>query len=187
MQSEQIPEPWASFLSQVDRRLNEDVELHCFGGFVITMLYGLARSTVDVDVLPAIKRSAWRDLANFAGKGSELHQSYGSYLDFVTVATVPEDYDRRLTEMFPGAFRHLRLLALDPYDLALAKLERNIQRDRDDVKYLARIIPFDLDTLKDRYLKELRPLLGNPDREDLTLRLWVEAIEEDRGRTDAGV
>jgi hypothetical protein len=187
MQSEQIPEPWASFLSQVDRRLNEDVELHCFGGFVITMLYGLARTTVDVDVLPAIKRSAWRRLADLAGKGSELHRKYGAYLDFVTVATVPEDYDQRLTEMFPGAFRRMRLLAFDPYDLALAKLERNIQRDRDDVKHLARIIPFDLEIFKDRYLKELRPLLGNPDREDLTLRLWVEAIEEDRGRSDAGV
>jgi hypothetical protein len=186
MPSEQIPEPWASFLSQVDDRLNDDVELHCFGGFVITTLYGLARSTVDVDVLPAIRRSEWRRLANLAGKGSELHRKYGAYLDFVTVATVPEDYDQRLTEMFPGVFSRLRLLAFDPYDLALAKLERNIQRDRDDVKHLARTIPFDLDALKDRYLKELRPLLGNPEREDLTLRLWVEAIEEDRHRSEAG-
>jgi hypothetical protein len=93
MPSEQIPEPWASFLSQVDDHLSEDVELHCFGGFVIMMLYGLARSTVDVDALPAVKRSAWRRLANLAGKGSELHRRYGPYLDFVTIATVPEDYD----------------------------------------------------------------------------------------------
>src|SRR5262249_20706532 len=143
-------------------------------------------STADVDALPVTKRSAWRFLINLAGKGSELHRKYGIYLDFVTIATVPEDYDQRLTEMFPGALRHLRLLAFDPYDLALAKLERNIQRDRDDVKHLARTIPFDLDALQDRYRKELRPLLGNPDREDLTLRLWVEAIEEDRGRPDAG-
>lgn len=185
MPSEQIPEPWASFLSQIDGRLRENVELHCFGGFVIAMLYGLMRSTVDVDALPAAGRGAWRYLASMAGKGSELHQKYGVYLDFVTIATIPEDYDQRLTEMFPGAFRRLRLLALDPYDLALAKLERNIQRDRDDVKHLARTIPFDLETLKDRYLKELRPLLGNPSREDLTLRLWVEAIEEDRRRSDS--
>src|SRR5262249_6015902 len=82
--------------------------------------------------------------------------------------------------MFPGAFQHLRLFACDPYDLALAKLERNIQRDRDDVRYLARTIPFDLQTLKERYERELRPILGNPDREDLTLRLWLEAIEAER-------
>ena len=67
----------------------------------------------------------------------------------------PDGYDERLTEMFPGRFKHLRLLAFDPCDLALAKLERNIQRDRDDVKYLARSIPFDLEVLKDRYRTEL--------------------------------
>jgi hypothetical protein len=186
MPLEQIPEPWASFLSQVDDYLDEAVELHCFGGFVVTTLYGLARSTADVDVLPAINRSAAHRLITMAGKESELHQKSGIYLDVVTIAQVPEDYDQRLTEMFPGAFKHLRLLAFDPYDLALAKLERNVQRDRDDVKYLARIIPFDLDVLKDRYRTELRPLLGNPEREDLTLRLWVEAIEEERSQPDGG-
>lgn len=50
---------------------------------------------------------------------------------------MPEDYEERLTEMFPQAFRHLRLFALDPYDLTLSKLERNIQRDRADVRYLS--------------------------------------------------
>ena len=166
----------------MDSRLDEEVELHCFGGFVVTMLYGLARSTADVDVLPAANRSAVQHLITTAGKGSELHRKLGVYLDLVTIASVPDGYDERLTEMFPGRFKHLRLLALDPYDLALVKLERNIQRDRDDVKYLARSIPFDLELLKDRYRTELRPLLGNPEREDLTLRLWVEAIEEDIGR-----
>lgn len=184
MPIEQIPEPWRSLLSDVDQNLTEAVELHCFGGFVVTMLYGLARTTADVDVLTVIPKSAGQHLLDLAGKGSEYHRKYGIYLDFVTIAPVPEDYDRRLTEMYPGAFKYLRLLAFDPYDIALAKLERNIQRDRDDVKHLARTIPFDLEILRDRYQKELRPLLGNPEREDLTLQLWLEAIEEDRTRSD---
>jgi hypothetical protein len=82
--------------------------------------------------------------------------------------------------MFPGTFRHLLLMALDPYDLALTKLERNIERDRNDVRYLARTVPFDLDLFRERYQSELRPYLGNPKREDLTLKLWIEAISEDR-------
>ena len=41
-------------------------------------------------------------------------------------------------------------------------------------------MPFDLNVLKIRYEKELRPNLGNPKREDLTLQLWIEAIEEER-------
>lgn len=48
------------------------------------------------------------------------------------------------------------------------------------MKHLAASVPFDLETLKERYTKELRWQLGNPDREDLTLRLWIEAIEEQR-------
>ena len=98
------------------------------------------------------------------------------------MAHVPENYKDRLTEIFPKVFKHLRLLALDPYDLALSKLERNIQRDRDDVKHLAKTVPFDLEILEERYQTELRWQLGNPEREDLTLRLWIEAIEEERLR-----
>jgi len=68
--------------------------------------------------------------------------------------------------MFPRTFKHLRLLPLDPYDLALSKLERNIQRDRDDVRYLAKVVPLNLAVLKERYQKELRWQPGNPERED---------------------
>jgi hypothetical protein len=98
----------------------------------------------------------------------------------VTVTQPPYEYESRLQEMFPGTFQHLRLMALDPYDLALTKLERNIERDRNDVRYLAKTIPFDLKLLRGRYTTELRPYLGNPQREDLTLQLWIDAIEEDR-------
>ncbi len=103
-------------------------------------------------------------------------------LDLVGIAQLPENYEARLQEIFSDTLKHLRLFALDPYDIALAKIERNIQRDRDDVKFLAKTVPFDLEILSDRYFKELRIYLGNPKREDLTLQLWIEMIEEDRNR-----
>ncbi len=180
MLPEPFPEPWRSFLKQIDESLSEAVELHCFGGFVVTMLYGLARATADLDVMLIAPGGAGQALLSLAGKGSDLHCTFGVYVDFVTIAVIPEDYDQRLTEMFPGVFQRLRLYAFDPYDVALAKLERNIQRDRDDVKHLARTVPFEVELLQERYEKELRPYLGNPEREDLTLRLWLEAIEEER-------
>ena len=40
------------------------------------------------------------------------------------MATYPDSYEDRLTEMYPSAFRHIHLLALDPYDLALTKLAK---------------------------------------------------------------
>ena len=180
MPSKSIHEPWRSFLSDIDASLQEDVELHCLGGFVVTVLYDLARPTADVDVIAITPRSEIESLMSLAGQGSDLHRKHKVYLQLVGVATVPESYEERLTEIFPGGFKHLRLLALDPYDLALSKLERNTQRDRDDVKHLARTVPFDLDKLQKRYQQELRPDLGNPEREDLTLKLWIEIIEEER-------
>jgi hypothetical protein len=160
--------------------MHEEVRLDCMGGFVVTMVYGFSRPTADLDVLEIAPTAAGRTLLELGMQGSSLHKKYKIYLDRVGVAKVPENCEDRLTEIFPGVFKHLRLLALNPYDLALSKLERNIQRDRDDVKHLAKIVPFDLEVLKERYQNELRWQLGNPEREDLTLRLWIETIEEER-------
>jgi hypothetical protein len=46
-----LAEPWRGFLTDLDRLVGHDVRLHCCGGFVVTMLYGLARTTADLDVL----------------------------------------------------------------------------------------------------------------------------------------
>ena len=78
--------------------------------------------------------------------------------------------------MFPNAFRRLRLLGLEPHDLALSKLERNSARDREDVRYLARSAPLDLTVLEHRYRSELRPYLAKAERHDLTMRLWLEML-----------
>ena len=157
-----IPEPWLSFLNELDRIATSTVRLDCIGGFVVTMLYGLNRPTADVDVLEIAPLSAANAFAQVAMLGGPLYKKYGIYLDRVTVAQPPYEYETRLQEMFPRTFRHLHLMALDPYDLALTKLERNIERDRNDVRYLARTVPFDLELLRERYRIEQRPYLGTP-------------------------
>lgn len=177
---EQPPEPWLSFLRELDSSVHEQVRLDCMGGFVVTMVYGFSRATGDLDVLEVAPTGAGQTMLALGARGGPLHKKYKIYLDHVGVAKVPENYEDRVTEIFPKVFKHLRLLALDPYDLALSKLERNLQRDRDDIKYLAKTVPLDLETLKERYQSELRWQLGNPEREDLTLRLWIEAIAEER-------
>lgn len=114
------------------------------------MLYGLSRTTGGLDVLEITPKCAAYAFAEVATEGGKLHQKYKVCLDQVGVAQPPYEYQSRLREMFPGVFRHLRLMALDPYDLALTKLDRNIERDRSDVRYLARTIPFDLNLLQAR-------------------------------------
>lgn len=177
-----IPEPWKSFFAAIDNTLKTETHLEILGGFIITVFYDAPRTTADVDVISVIPNDRIRELIELAGEGSTLHRKHRVYLDRVGIATLPENYEDRLTEIFAREFRFLKLLALDPYDIALAKIERNIDRDREDVKFLAEAVPFDLEVLRERYFKELRPTLGIPEREDLTLKLWIEMIQEERER-----
>jgi len=170
-----LPSPWKQFLTELDAQLTEAVELHCIGGFVVCFFYGLPRVTGDIDYYTAIPANV--DLQTIAGEGSPLAQKYKIWLHRVAVNTMPEDYDTRLTEMFPGQFKNLRLLAPDPYDYILSKLERNGGKDRDDADYLFKTQHLDSRALRDRYEKELRPNLANENRHDLTLKLWIEIFE----------
>ena len=123
------------------------------------MCYTLARPTADLDVFEVAPSTALEPLVRAAGKGTALAQKHGVYVDAGSrVATLPENYADRLTEIFEGAFVNLRLLVLDPYDLALSKLERNIDRDREDVQLLSHARGFDLGVLRERYLTEFRPV-----------------------------
>jgi hypothetical protein len=55
-------------------------------------------------------------------------------------------------------------------------------KDRDDVKYISLNVPLDLDLLRERYERDFRPYLLIPELTDLTMKLWIEMIEEERAR-----
>lgn len=179
MPQPKIPEPWHLFFLDLDEAQNEEISLHCLGGFVVSMCYGLQRQTVDVDFVSIVPSDQRNRLLELGREGSPLHKKHKVYLHAVTVASVPCEYETRLTEICPGAYRNIRLFALDPYDLALSKLSRNVQRDRDDVRYLVESVPLDRRILKERYEEELRPVyVGNMDEADLSMKLWLEAFYE---------
>ena len=175
-------EPWRAFLTELDAKLAGSVELHCLGGFVVTQHYGVAlRETSDIDFLAARMKSGTADLEALAGLHSPLYRRFKLYLQHVTVVTPPCDYERRLVRMFPAApWRHLRLLALDATDLALSKLERNSDRDREDFMRLAKAGLIDRAALQQRYAEELRPyLLTRQEWHDQTLALWLAMAAEE--------
>ena len=92
------------------------------------------------------------------------------------VASIPESYDERLTEFYGRRFKRIRLFIPDPYDLVPSKLSRNMERDRQDVEYLARIKSLNAEILRTRYFEELRTdLIGDLRQHDQTLEFWLEA------------
>ena len=182
MPADSLSEPWRSFLLDLDDELKGPTEVHCFGGFVVAEHYGLVRPTADIDIIAATGAADLKTLAALAGKGSALAKQHQVYLDIVTVATVPENYEQRLIDIFPEMFDNLTLKAFERHDLVLAKLTRNGDRDREDVRRLAAGPGLDASILKKRYEKELRFQVSNPGRDDLTLALWIEMINEVKAR-----
>ena len=63
---ESIPEPWLSFLRELDSAVHEEVRLNCMGGFGVTMVYGFSRPTGDLDVPEIAPRDAGRTTALFS-------------------------------------------------------------------------------------------------------------------------
>jgi len=124
-------------------------------GFAVVHAYGLERATADIDVIAVLPYGTASQLLAIAGKGSALRTAHGIYLDVVTVASVPESYESRLTALFPGRRRQLRLFVLEAHDLALTKLERNCERDHGDVEHFARSGHLKASILQERYTDEI--------------------------------
>lgn len=171
-----LPDPWLSFLREVDHALNESVEVHCLGAFVLTVLWGLPRATGDIDVVEVVPTGATSTLLEIGGEGSALSHKYKLYIQKVGIAEYPDDYASRLIDITPHEFRRLRLMAFDPNDLALAKLARNSPRDREDVAFLVQKGVLQRKILQERFDTELRPNLLQPERAALTLDLWLEEL-----------
>src|SRR6516225_4300901 len=104
MPHERPPQPWSSFLLDVDGALDQHVVLNCIGGFAIAMLYELPRPTVDLDCVSVLPVEETATLQSLAGEGSALHKKYGVYLQHVGIVSVPENYTERLIPMFPRRF-----------------------------------------------------------------------------------
>ncbi len=176
-----IQEPWLSFLRDVDRALGQSVEVHCLGGFVLSVLWDLSRPTGDVDFIEVRPGKANEELMQIGGEGSKLAEKHHLRFHRVTIAAYPEDYEKRLIDVTPKGLHRLRLKAMEVHDVVLAKLSRNSPRDRADVEFLAKKKALDRRLLMQRFEVELRPYLLNESRETLTLQLWLDEFLGEEG------
>ena len=72
------PEPWLSFLTELDRIAGEPTVLSCFGGFALTQQYGLRRGTQDIDVCEVVPIEARARLLEAGMRGRVPSQTYVS-------------------------------------------------------------------------------------------------------------
>lgn len=168
-----LPSHWSDFIQAVDQKLEFPVTLHCIGGFVVEVVYEIPRRTGDLDYIRIDPCGAIQALEEIAGQQSELARRHNLFLQMVAVGDYPDGYEKRLRKLDLG-LRMLQVFVLDPYDLILSKLTRNIGKDREDVKALAKSGSLSFSILSKRYAKEMKPWISNAERHDLTLQLWED-------------
>ena len=168
-----LPQHWRNFLDAVDKQLETPVTLHCTGGFVVEAVYEIPRKTGALDYISIDPRGAFQSLEEIAGEQSELAQRHKLHLQRVAVGDNPDGYKKRLRKLDLG-LKMLQLFVLDPYDLVLSKLTRNIGRDREDVKALAQLQNLSFVIFSRRYEESMKPWIANAERHDLTVQLWKE-------------
>lgn len=175
----ELPSPWNGFLHELDRLLDAPIELHCIGGFAIVLAYGLPRSTNDLDYFALLPANRANELERLAGEASALARKYKVHVHSAGVSSLPESYEDRLKDVFPELFKNIRLRVPDPYDLILSKLGRNAERDREDVKHLAKTQHLEAEVLRERFKREYLPI-GPAERDRNTLKFWIEAYFSSR-------
>jgi hypothetical protein len=89
--------------------MTEVCVLPCFGGFAVTMQYGISRLTADIDVLDIAPHRAIEVLMREGGKGSSLAIRHRVYIDLVGIANPPYEYESRL---LPSMKVHSNIFAL---------------------------------------------------------------------------
>lgn len=162
------------FLTELDAGLSAVTEIHCLGGFVLTVMYGVPRTTSDLDYTSAIPNSAYEELEALAGRESPLARKHRVYLQHLGgIADLPEDYEQRLKPL-NVELPKLKLMVFDPYDLVLSKLTRNSPKDREDIKTIARSQQLSFRRLMNIFEDEMKPWLPNLERHERTLELWRE-------------
>lgn len=142
-------------LTEIDNHLKpmnngDRLELYLVGRSALNAQFGKSLVTVDLDVVvtgtpPALLEAA---LA-FAGKGSDVAEDIGLYLEMLPSALppMPSGYRNRVTEM-GGSWTVLRVWHLDVHDLLISKLGRFAVKDQQDIRELCDTGTIDIDKLK---------------------------------------
>ncbi|MBI1181210.1 MAG: hypothetical protein GC201_11685 [Alphaproteobacteria bacterium] len=102
---------------------------------------------------------ASEEIAALFGWGSAFHDEFGFYIDGVdeTTARLPDGWqDRAIERRLRVERRTVKAIAPSPLDLAVSKLHRLDEKDRDYISLRHRLRPLDLDLLTQR-LAETNP------------------------------
>jgi hypothetical protein len=120
-----------AFLDEVGRRYSQPADLLLLGGSALCLL-GSPRPTLDIDYVGDDLTK--NDLQKCI---DQVAQDTGIVVEAVPIAgfvPLPADADQRNVSV--GRFGSVRVYILDPYSMALSKIDRGFDTDIEDVVFL---------------------------------------------------
>lgn len=132
-----------AFLRTLGARQSHPAELQLLGGCAL-MLLGQARTTLDIDYVgdDLVQSQFQQSIDQVA---AELHV-HADAVPIDRFVPVPADAQRR--RVFIARHGQMDVYVIDPYVIALSKLDRGLDSDLDDIRFLAQTARIDLNQLE---------------------------------------
>jgi hypothetical protein len=175
-------------LHALDRKLDElhakdriggKIHLILTGGAGLILRFGLKRATGDMDVLEGPGPSPMRRLS----VGSLL-VAMGFHVVSESIFLLHPDYEKRLQSAM--SLENLEVYTLDPYDYAISKIGRGMERDLDDVIESSLLTSVDISKLKELYFDAMSYWIGDERRFRGSWDTFERRVEERLRRGAAG-
>jgi len=159
-----------TFLDALGARQIEPVELQILGGCALILL-GNPRTTLDIDYVgDDLTRTAFQRTIDQVAAELHLHADPVPIERFVPV---PLDADSR--RIFIARYGVVDVFVIDPYIIALSKLDRGLDTDIQDIVFLVEQGRIDLDRLAGQ-IKAAEPLAQAYDLEPAAMERHLAVV-----------
>ncbi|MDY6825131.1 MAG: DUF6036 family nucleotidyltransferase [Thermodesulfobacteriota bacterium] len=150
-----------------ERNFHENVYLILIGAASLIVKHNLKRATSDIDIMDTgIPR------CHIGGLGALLSQ-LGYHVVSDAIVNLHPDYLERVEEIVQKD--NVFVLSLGPYDLAISKISRGLQRDIDDLLVSDVLASLKIDRLERLYAEAATYWVGNTEHFRLNWDMFIDA------------
>ncbi|MDY6904328.1 MAG: DUF6036 family nucleotidyltransferase [Thermodesulfobacteriota bacterium] len=154
----------------LERNFHENVYLILIGAASLIVKYNLKRATNDIDIMDTgIPRG------HISGLGTLLAQ-LGYHVVSDAIVHLHPDYLERLEQVTQKG--NVSVLSLGPYDLAISKISRGLERDIDDIIVSDLLETVKIHELERLYADAVTYWIGNPEHFRLNWDMFLDAYEK---------
>lgn len=168
-QQRYAPDELNEFLDALGECLEEPATVVLVGSSAIILGHGVTTTTIDIDTLhpcPPALQIAIQQARRVTGLAVPVGPP--------GVVQMPEGFEDRLVRLKTRG--QLELFILEKHDLAISKMLRAVEHDRQHVQALHRRDPLDLETLVERFERDMLPCYVGDPATVIDYFLWM--IEE---------